>query len=105
MRSALSETSVRVFAEAGVRKVEFKPIAGTRPRGESGDGDDRLERDAARREGDCRTYMLGSRPNDVARVSAVGTSGRKALSVERYARACIWFRRSCRLKEDRDVVR
>ena len=40
---ASPETSVRLFKEDGVRMAEVRPIAGTRPRGRTGDEDDRLE--------------------------------------------------------------
>ena len=38
---ASPETSVRVYSENGTAMVEVKPIAGTRPRGATGDEDDR----------------------------------------------------------------
>ena len=86
---ASPETSVRIFAQAGGRAVEVKPIAGTRPRGASGDEDDRFEAEMRTDAKELAEHMmlvdLGR--NDVARVSVAGTRRvEKLLSVERYAR-------------------
>ena len=86
---ASPETSVRVFADNGARSVEVKPIAGTKPRGASGDEDDRLEAEMRTDAKELAEHMmlvdLGR--NDVARVSVAGTRRvGKLLTVERYAR-------------------
>ncbi|WP_114954806.1 anthranilate synthase component 1 [Sphingosinicella terrae] len=86
---ASPETSVRVFAEAGERKVEVKPIAGTRPRGGCGDEDDRLEAEMRLDAKEAAEHMMlvDLARNDVARVSRPGTRRvAKLLTVERYAR-------------------
>jgi len=86
---ASPETSVRLFREDGIAKVEVKPIAGTRPRGATGDEDDRLEAEMRLDEKELAEHMMlvDLARNDVARVSASGTRRvPKLLTVERYAR-------------------
>jgi anthranilate synthase component 1 len=87
---ASPETSVRVYAEKGVgHKVEVKPIAGTRPRGTTGDEDDRLEAEMRLDAKEAAEHMMlvDLARNDVARVSKAGTRRvEKLLGVERYAR-------------------
>jgi anthranilate synthase component 1 len=86
---ASPETSVRVYAEQGEPIVEVKPIAGTRPRGASGDEDDRLEAEMRLDGKETAEHMMlvDLARNDVARVSAAGTRRvAKLLTVERYAR-------------------
>ena len=86
---ASPETSVRVFDEEGVRKVEVKPIAGTRPRGATADEDDRLEAEMRLDAKETAEHMMlvDLARNDVARVSATGTRRvAKLMTVERYAR-------------------
>ena len=87
---ASPETSVRVYAEKGVgHKVEVKPIAGTRPRGATGDEDDRLEAEMRLDAKEAAEHMMlvDLARNDVARVSIAGTRRvEKLLGVERYAR-------------------
>lgn len=86
---ASPETSVRVFSDDGVRTVEVKPIAGTRPRGATGDEDDRLEAEMRLDAKETAEHMMlvDLARNDVARVSAVGTRRvARLMSVERYAR-------------------
>ena len=85
---ASPETSVRVF-DAGVPTVEVKPIAGTRPRGATGDEDDRIEAELRldRKETAEHMMLVDLARNDVARVSVSGTRRvAKLMSVERYAR-------------------
>jgi anthranilate synthase component 1 len=82
---ASPETSVRVTGEI----VEVKPIAGTRPRGQSDDEDSRLEAEMRLDEKELAEHMMlvDLARNDVARVSEPGT--RKVpqlLTVERYVR-------------------
>jgi anthranilate synthase component 1 len=82
---ASPETSVR--ATAG--EVEVKPIAGTRPRGATGDEDDRLEADLRLDGKELAEHMMlvDLARNDVAQVSAPGTRRvAKLMTVERYAR-------------------
>ena len=87
---ASPETSVRVFGENGAaHKVEVKPIAGTRPRGATGDEDDRLEAEMRLDAKEAAEHMMlvDLARNDVARVSRAGTRRvEKLLGVERYAR-------------------
>ncbi|MBV9883516.1 MAG: anthranilate synthase component 1 [Sphingomonadaceae bacterium] len=87
---ASPETSVRVFGEKGTgHKVEVKPIAGTRPRGTTGDEDDRLEAEMRLDAKEAAEHMMlvDLARNDVARVSGAGTRRvEKLLTVERYAR-------------------
>jgi anthranilate synthase component 1 len=86
---ASPETSVRVFEQEGVRTVEVKPIAGTRPRGATGDEDDRLEAEMRLDQKETAEHMMlvDLARNDVARVSAPGTRRvAKLMTVERYAR-------------------
>jgi anthranilate synthase component I len=86
---ASPETSVRVFAGEDGHQVEVKPIAGTRPRGESTDEDDRLEADMRLDPKELAEHMMlvDLARNDVARVSARGSRRvARLLTVERYAR-------------------
>lgn len=86
---ASPETSVRVFSDAGVATVEVKPIAGTRPRGTTGDEDDRLEAEMRLDHKETAEHMMlvDLARNDVARVSVSGTRRvARLMSVERYAR-------------------
>lgn len=85
---ASPETSVRIF-DAGGLTVEVKPIAGTRPRGATGDEDNRLEAEMRldRKETAEHMMLVDLARNDVARVSMSGTRRvAKLMSVERYAR-------------------
>jgi anthranilate synthase component 1 len=80
---------VKVWRDNGARKVEVKPIAGTRRRGETSDEDDRLEADLRldAKEGAEHIMLVDLARNDVARVSTPGTRRvAKLLTVERYAR-------------------
>ena len=82
---ASPETSVRVTAG----EVEVKPIAGTRPRGGTGDEDDRLEADLRLDGKELAEHMMlvDLARNDVAQVSRPGTRRvAKLMTVERYAR-------------------
>jgi anthranilate synthase component 1 len=86
---ASPETSVRVLREEGVRKVEIKPIAGTRPRGRTPDEDDRLEADLRLDGKELAEHMMlvDLARNDVARISVAGTRRvARLMTVERYAR-------------------
>lgn len=87
---ASPETSVRLFGEKKTgHKVEVKPIAGTRPRGLTGDEDDRLEAEMRLDAKEAAEHMMlvDLARNDVARVSVAGTRRvEKLLGVERYAR-------------------
>lgn len=86
---ASPETSVRVLKKDGVPIVEIKPIAGTRPRGQNADIDDKLEVDLRLDDKEMAEHMMlvDLARNDVARVSAPGTRRvARLLSVERYAR-------------------
>lgn len=86
---ASPETSVRVAREEGWPVVEVKPIAGTRPRGEDSDADDRMEADLRldRKEVAEHMMLVDLARNDVARVAVPGTRRVASLmNVERYAR-------------------
>jgi anthranilate synthase component 1 len=86
---ASPETSVRVFRQDGWRTVEVKPIAGTRPRGATGDEDDRLEAEMRLDHKETAEHMMlvDLARNDVARVSIAGTRRvARLMTVERYAR-------------------
>jgi anthranilate synthase component 1 len=86
---ASPETAVRCEKENGRRILSVKPIAGTRPRGSSGDEDDRLEADLRLDEKEVAEHMMlvDLARNDVALVSKPGTRRVNALlGVERYAR-------------------
>lgn len=86
---ASPETSVRVTREAGSPIVEVKPIAGTRPRGETIDEDDRMEADLRLDTKESAEHMMlvDLARNDVARVSQPGTRHVASLmTLEKYAR-------------------
>lgn len=85
---ASPETSVRVYFQNG-RRVEVKPIAGTRPRGANDDEDDRLEAEMRLDAKEVAEHMMlvDLARNDVARISIPGTRRvAQLMSVERYAR-------------------
>lgn len=86
---ASPETSVRIFREDGWSSVEVRPIAGTRPRGDSGDQDDRLEAEMRLDHKEIAEHMMlvDLARNDVARISMPGTRRvAPLLTVERYAK-------------------
>ena len=87
---ASPETSVRLSSGGpGGRIVEVKPIAGTRRRGSSPDGDDRMEAEMRLDGKELAEHMMlvDLARNDVARVSLPGTRRvAKLLTVERFAR-------------------
>lgn len=105
---ASPETSVRVRREGADRIVEIKPIAGTRPRGDTADEDDRLEADMRLDEKETAEHMMlvDLARNDVARVSAPGTRRvAKLLTVERYARVMhLVSSVTGRLRDDLDML-
>ena len=83
------ETSVRVSCDEGTPVVEVKPIAGTRPRGESRDEDDRMEADLRLDSKEAAEHMMlvDLARNDVARVSEPGTRHvAQLMGIEKYAR-------------------
>jgi anthranilate synthase component I len=85
---ASPETAVRVFLEEG-RRVEVRPIAGTRPRGKTADEDDRLEAEMRLDGKEVAEHMMlvDLARNDVARISMSGTRRvTQLMGVERYAR-------------------
>lgn len=86
---ASPETSVRVYSDGDVPKVEVKPIAGTRRRGLTQDEDDRQEAEMRLDEKETAEHMMlvDLARNDVARVSTSGTRRvARLMTVERYAR-------------------
>jgi anthranilate synthase component 1 len=89
---ASPETAVKV--DAGTRRVELGPLAGTRPRGRTPSGaidpdlDNRLEADLRLSVKETAEHMMlvDLARNDVARVSVPGTRQvEKLLSVQRYS--------------------
>ena len=70
----------RVNGGKSVRNVEVKPIAGTRPRGATGDEDDRLEAEMRLDAKELAEHMMlvDLARNDVARVSAPARGGSEA---------------------------
>ncbi|HET7815957.1 MAG TPA: anthranilate synthase component 1 [Sphingomicrobium sp.] len=86
---ASPETSVRVTQGGGTPVVEVKPIAGTRPRGNDGDEDDRMEADLRLDAKEAAEHMMlvDLARNDVARVSEPGTRHvAQLMTLEKYAR-------------------
>jgi anthranilate synthase component 1 len=86
---ASPEASVRVAPDEGGRIVEVRPIAGTRPRGTTGDEDDRLESELRLdlKESAEHMMLVDLARNDVARISIPGTRRvARLMSVERHAR-------------------
>ncbi|MBV9526802.1 anthranilate synthase component 1 [Sphingomonas sp.] len=86
---ASPETSVRVTRERGKAVLEVKPIAGTRPRGQDGDQDNRMEADLRLDEKEAAEHMMlvDLARNDVARVSEPGTRHvDRLMTLEKYAR-------------------
>lgn len=85
---ASPEVSVRIF-DAGQRKVEVKPIAGTRRRGANADEDDRLEAELRLDGKELAEHMMlvDLARNDIARISRPGTRRvARLMDTERYAR-------------------
>lgn len=85
---ASPETSVRVFRKDGLH-VELKPIAGTRPRGQCADEDDRIELELRLdpKEQAEHVMLVDLARNDIARISQPGTRRvTQMMAVERYAR-------------------
>ncbi|MEQ7873208.1 chorismate-binding protein [Sphingomonas sp. ASV193] len=72
---ASPETAVEIRREGEARKVIVRPIAGTRPRGATGDEDDRLEADLRldQKENAEHMMLVDLARNDVARVAIPGT--------------------------------
>ncbi len=86
---ASPETSVRVYRDGRTPIVEVKPIAGTRPRGDSSDEDDRMEADLRLDAKEVAEHMMlvDLARNDVARVSEPGSRHvAQLMTLEKYAR-------------------
>jgi anthranilate synthase component 1 len=86
---ASPETAVRVSRQENWLTVEVKPIAGTRPRGETADEDDRMEADLRLDQKEIAEHMMlvDLARNDVARICIPGSRRvDRLMSVERYAR-------------------
>lgn len=86
---ASPETSVRIENGGGVPQVEVRPIAGTRPRGETLDEDNRIEVEMRLDEKELAEHMMlvDLARNDVARICVPGSRRvARLLTVERYAR-------------------
>jgi anthranilate synthase component 1 len=85
---ASPETALRLFDD-GVRKVEVRPIAGTRPRGRTTDEDSRLEAELLTDDKEQAEHLMlvDLARNDVARISEVGTREvGTLLTIQRSAR-------------------
>jgi anthranilate synthase component I len=85
---ASPETCVRVDVQKGVLTAHVHPLAGSRPRGQTSDEDDRIEADLRLSEKEVAEHMMlvDLARNDIARVSVAGTRRvRPLLGVERYS--------------------
>jgi anthranilate synthase component 1 len=85
---ASPETAVRVTPDDAGRRVEVRPMAGTRPRGATADLDDRLEAELRLSEKELAEHLMlvDLARNDVASVCIAGTRRvSPLLSVERYS--------------------
>jgi anthranilate synthase component I len=81
-------SSPEMLVKISGRNVEYRPIAGTRPRGQTEEEDQRLERELKADEKECAEHImlvdLGR--NDIGRVSAYHTvKPREIMFVERYS--------------------
>ncbi len=86
---ASPETAVSVRIDGSERIVKVSPMAGTRPRGTSGDADDRMETELRldAKENAEHMMLVDLARNDVARVARPGSRRvTRLLAVERYAR-------------------
>lgn len=105
---ASPETAVAVRRDGDDRIVVVTPIAGTRPRGQTIDEDDRMEADLRLDAKEVAEHMMlvDLARNDVARVAEPGTRRvATLLSVERFARVMhLVSRVEGRLETDRDAI-
>ena len=105
---ASPETAVAVRRDGDERIVVVTPIAGTRPRGQTIDEDDRMEADLRLDAKEVAEHMMlvDLARNDVARVAEPGTRRvATLLSVERFARVMhLVSRVEGRLETDRDAI-
>ena len=105
---ASPETAVEIRRDDEGLTVAVSPIAGTRPRGKSGDEDDRHEADLRldRKELAEHMMLVDLARNDVARVAARGTRRiASLLGVERFARVMhLVSSVEGRLAEGRDAI-
>ncbi|MDQ3075094.1 MAG: chorismate-binding protein [Pseudomonadota bacterium] len=86
---ASPETALELRRDGSRLMVSVSPIAGTRPRGATADGDDRLEADLRLDSKEVAEHLMlvDLARNDVARVSRTGTRQVvRMLGVERFAR-------------------
>ena len=86
---ASPETALELRCDGGGLTLAVSPIAGTRPRGETPDADDRMEADLRldAKEVAEHLMLLDLARNDVARVAAPGTRRvTRMLGIERFAR-------------------
>ncbi|MGH8162460.1 MAG: anthranilate synthase component 1 [Gammaproteobacteria bacterium] len=84
---ASPESALKVDATS--RRVEIRPIAGTRPRGEDAESDTRLELELRLSEKELAEHsmLVDLARNDIARVAAPGTRRvSELMQVERYSR-------------------
>ena len=105
---ASPETSVAVRRAGEERILMVSPIAGTRPRGQTIDEDDRMEADLRLDAKEIAEHMMlvDLARNDVARVAEPGTRRvASLLGVERFARVMhLVSRVEGRLEADRDAI-
>ena len=96
--STVLGSSPEMLVKVAGRKVEYRPIAGTRPRGKSEEEDKRLEEELRSDAKECAEHImlvdLGR--NDVGRVSEFSTRAAHAKSCSSSATrtSCTWSRRS-----------
>ena len=100
-------SSPEVLVRCEDRKIELRPIAGTRPRGRNEEEDRLLERELLSDQKECAEHImlvdLGR--NDVGRVSDVGSVRvEKLMAVERYSHVMhLVSQIEGRLQKDKDV--
>lgn len=105
---ASPETALEVARDSGRLSVSVSPIAGTRPRGATGDEDDRNEADLRLDAKEVAEHLMlvDLARNDVARVCETGTRRvARLLDVERFARVMhLVSRVEGRLGEGKDAI-
>jgi len=105
--STVLGSSPEMLVKVAGRDVEYRPIAGTRPRGKSEDEDKRLEEELRSDSKECAEHImlvdLGR--NDVGRVSEFSTvQPREVMFVERYSHVMhLVSRITGRLRPDADT--
>jgi anthranilate synthase component 1 len=100
-------SSPEVLVRCEDRKIELRPIAGTRPRGRNEEEDQRLEREllSDQKERAEHIMLVDLGRNDVGRVSEVGkVQVEKLMAVERYSHVMhLVSQIEGRLRRDKDI--